>query len=215
MKELNIKQKRVMTYFIEATEEIIKEDGVDGVSINKVAKKAGYNSATIYNYFDSIEQLVLYASINYLKDYVIDLKEKVDENKSALEIYKTIYKIFNEHSFKSPEIFYNMFFGRYSYMLEVIIADYYKIFPQYLNGQISIVKSMLSQGNMRQRDEELAKNLAAEGFIKKENILHVQEIVTRLQQSYMHQALYEGDKFDFNKNNKDFFENLDFILDKA
>ena len=215
MKDLTIKQKRVMTYFIEATEKLILNEGVEGVSINKVAKLAGYNSATIYNYFDSIEHLILYASINYLNEYVQDLRENVDENKNALEIYKTIYQVFNKHSFKSPEIFYNMFFGKYSYMVGTIIKEYYEIFPQYLEGQSSVVKSMLSQGDMRKRDERLAENLADEGFIDHKNVYKVQDIITRLQQSYMYQAFIEGDKFDFDKNNDEFFRDLDFIIENA
>lgn len=215
MSKFNIKQIRVMTYFIEATEELILEEGVEGVSINKVAKRAGYNSATIYNYFDSIEHLILYASINYLREYVNDLKSKVDENENALEIYKTIYEVFNIHSFKSPEIFYNMFFGKYSYILGDIIEEYYQIFPQDLEGQSSLIKSMLSQGDMRKRDERLVEKLVEEGFIKEENKEVVQQIVTRLQQSHMHQSLIEGEKFDFEKNNKEFFESLDFIIKSA
>lgn len=215
MKELNIKQKRVMTYFIEATEELILAEGVEGVSINKVAKKAGYNSATIYNYFDSIEHLILYASINYLREYVKDLKNEIDESKDAYTIYKKIYEVFNRHSFKSPEIFYNMFFGKYSYILSQIIADYYEIFSQYLEGQSDLIKSMLSQGDMRKRDERLAERLANEGFIEEENTNRVQEIMTRLQQSYMYQAWIEAEKFDFEKMNKEFFDNMEFIIKNA
>lgn len=38
-------------YFVDATAEIIEEEGVENVTIRKVADRAGYNSATIYNYF--------------------------------------------------------------------------------------------------------------------------------------------------------------------
>lgn len=74
MEEMNIKKKRVMMYFIEATQELILKEGLENLSIKKIAEKAGYNSATIYNYFENLEVLILYASINYLKDYLNDLK---------------------------------------------------------------------------------------------------------------------------------------------
>ena len=48
---LTVKRKRIMTYFIEATEKLIRSEGLDGLSIRKIAGEAGYNSATIYNYF--------------------------------------------------------------------------------------------------------------------------------------------------------------------
>lgn len=54
MKNLDKKFKqrvRMIKYFIDATIEIIEKEGYEGVTIRKVADIAGYNSATIYNYF--------------------------------------------------------------------------------------------------------------------------------------------------------------------
>ena len=52
------KEKRVMMYFIEATQELILDEGLEKLSIKKIAEKAGYNSATIYNYFENLEVLI-------------------------------------------------------------------------------------------------------------------------------------------------------------
>lgn len=57
MEEMNIKKKRVMMYFIEATQELILKEGLENLFIKKIAEKAGYNSATIYNYFENLEVL--------------------------------------------------------------------------------------------------------------------------------------------------------------
>ena len=46
-----IQKRRMMGYFIEAASQIIEEEGMEGVTIRKVADIAGYNSATMYNYF--------------------------------------------------------------------------------------------------------------------------------------------------------------------
>ncbi len=47
-----------MTYFIDATNEIIENEGIESVTIRKVANLAGYNSATIYNYFENLDHLI-------------------------------------------------------------------------------------------------------------------------------------------------------------
>ncbi len=39
---LTVKRKRIMTYFIEATEKLIRSEGLDGLSIRKIAGEAGY-----------------------------------------------------------------------------------------------------------------------------------------------------------------------------
>lgn len=38
---LTVKRKRIMTYFIEATEKLIRSEGLDGLSIRKIAGEAG------------------------------------------------------------------------------------------------------------------------------------------------------------------------------
>ena len=128
MEEMNIKKKRVMMYFIEATQELILDEGLEKLSIKKIAEKAGYNSATIYNYFENLEVLILYASVNYLKDYLNELKNEITADMKAIEVYETVYRIFTKHSFEQPEIFHTLFFGKYSYKLENIIKNTTKSF---------------------------------------------------------------------------------------
>ena len=61
--------QRVLKYFIEATQLIIQKEGMEAVTIRKVAEIAGFNSATLYNYFQDLDQLLLYASLNHLTSY--------------------------------------------------------------------------------------------------------------------------------------------------
>ena len=58
----------MMSYFIIAAQQIIQEEGIKAVTIRKVAALAGYNSATIYNYFENLENLLFFASMKYLRD---------------------------------------------------------------------------------------------------------------------------------------------------
>ena len=57
-KELTLRQKRNMMYFVEATEKILREEGIPGVTIRRIAAEAGYNSATLYNYFQDLDDPV-------------------------------------------------------------------------------------------------------------------------------------------------------------
>ncbi|OQY42980.1 MAG: hypothetical protein B6227_00235 [Fusobacteriia bacterium 4572_74] len=47
---------------------IIKEEGVEKVSIRKIAKITGYNSVTLYTYFKNLDYLILLSSIKFLKE---------------------------------------------------------------------------------------------------------------------------------------------------
>ncbi len=53
-KHSELKRKRIMNFFLDAAEKIIKKDGFDSLSIRNVSDEAGYNSATLYNYFENL-----------------------------------------------------------------------------------------------------------------------------------------------------------------
>ena len=100
---LTTKRTRIMIYFIEATQKLIQSEGVDGLSIRKIANEAGYNSATLYNYFRDLEHLTLFGSVCYLRDYVLALGNSLTPEMSSLERFQTIYSCFND--FRANTIF--------------------------------------------------------------------------------------------------------------
>ena len=62
-----IQRRRIMKYYIEATYKIMEEEGIDMVTIRKISDIAGYNSATLYNYFENLDHLIAFASLKYFQ----------------------------------------------------------------------------------------------------------------------------------------------------
>jgi len=209
------KKKKVMIYFIEATEELMKEDDIDKISIRKIAKKAGYNSATLYYYFDDLEHLILFASIRYLREYTSALAKRIKSTMTTLEKYRTVYETFNYYAFRSPVIFHNMFFGKYNSKLLNVIKEYYEIFPDDLNGHEDLLRSLLTQGNMYERDKQIVNQLVREGTLDGKKIDMTLKILIRVHQSYVYEAMVQGDKLDLNSHEKSFLEAFDYLLDNA
>ena len=214
MDKLNIKKRRVMMYFIEATQELILNEGIENLSIKKIADTAGYNTATIYNYFEDLEELILYSSIDYLKIYLKDLKSEINSNMKAIEMYETIYKVFVHHSFEKPEIFHTLFFGKYSYKLEKIIKKYYEIFPDDITGQTDITKSVLVEGNIHNRDLPVIKQMIKEGSILEEEAPYIMEAIVRIHQSYLENILQQREKISLEEYKIKFFKIFNFLLKK-
>lgn len=212
MDKLNIKKRRVMMYFIEATQELILNEGIENLSIKKIADTAGYNTATIYNYFEDLEELILYSSIDYLKIYLKDLKSEINSNMKAIEMYETIYKVFVHHSFEKPEIFHTLFFGKYSYKLEKIIKKYYEIFPDDITGQTDITKSVLVEGNIHNRDFPVIKQMIKEGSILEEDAPYIMEAIVRIHQSYLENILQQREKISLEEHKIKFFKIFNFLL---
>ena len=190
MEELSVKKKRVMMLFIEATEGLLRKEGPGGLSIRKVASEAGYNSATLYNYFQDLEHLTLFASVRYLREYVALLEKNLTEDMNAFQRYRMIYRSFNTCAFREPEIFHGMFFGRHSGLLGEVLQVYYEqLFPQDLDGLSGQMKQMLRLGTMYERDSLIMKDLVAEGFVAPEKAEKTMELMIALHQHYIHEAM--------------------------
>lgn len=213
VEKLSLKKKRVMMYFIESTQELIMKDGIESLSIKKIADKAGYNTATLYNYFENLEVLILYASVSNIKNYLQDLKNDISPNMRAIDVYCAIYKNFINHSFENPEIFHILFFGKYSHKLKDIIKKYYEIFPNELDGQIDITRAMLLEGEIHNRDLPVIKKMIEEKSMDKERASYIMETIVRVHQSYLEDILRNKNKLPLNEYKEDFFKIFYFLLE--
>jgi len=94
MDKKELQKQRMMTYFIDAAKEIIKEEGVKGLSVRKVGDRAGYSYATIYNYFNDLNTLLFYCVFDFLEDcykYLVSFKEEGLDEKQQLITYTIEY----------------------------------------------------------------------------------------------------------------------------
>lgn len=185
---MKLKEKRMMSYFIEATREIIDEEGINKVTIRRIADKSGYNSATLYNYFKNLDVLLIYASISYFKDYIEDLRRRVNKVKDPIERYVAIYEVFNDFSFKYPDIYFNMFYGIYNDMLSDIIKEYYLIFPEELEEVDEDLSTILTSVDMYKRDQAITKEFKCLGF-SQEDVDFIIETTIRVHTSYLHKVV--------------------------
>lgn len=58
MERKEIKKERTKRYFLDAAKEIIRAEGVGNLTTKKIAEKAAYSYASIYNYFENFNDLV-------------------------------------------------------------------------------------------------------------------------------------------------------------
>ncbi|MEG0988926.1 MAG: TetR/AcrR family transcriptional regulator [Clostridium sp.] len=213
--QISKKKKRIMIYFIEATEKLMEEEGIDSLSIRKIATVAGYNSATLYNYFEDLDHLILFASIRHLKKYVVDLYNSIKKEMDALETYRVIYRKFSEAAFTSPEIFYNMFFGHYSSKLSQVLRQYYELFPDELGEHKGFIRSMLNEGNIYQRDMTFMDALVEEGFVKAEKAADTVQVMVRTNESFILEACKLEDSTKIESHVEAFMKLFDYVMEAA
>lgn len=125
-----IRQERILLYFIEATDNIIREEGISGVTIRKAADLAGYTSATLYNYFDDLSHLIFLATVTHLEPYYKALIKYTKWCTNSIERYMATTECFCKYAFEEPEVYDLLFFKHTDEKLERYTLQYYELFPE-------------------------------------------------------------------------------------
>lgn len=124
-----MKRRRMWTYFIDATEDLIKTEGFKQVTIRNVAEKAGYNSATIYNYFGEFSHLLFFASFKFLKPYLEKVTKEMKKEDDPVKKYLVSWECYSEYSFKTPDIFHAAFFMDLGDHPDNLFKSYFELYP--------------------------------------------------------------------------------------
>jgi len=190
MEKKNIKRDRMMRIFIDAAAEIIITEGADKVTIRKVGDVAGYNSATIYNYFENLEHLISLASMKFMKDYTNDLPKCLKKGTNTFEKAILIWTCFCKHSFKSPEIYYSIFFNNLSKPTHRYFKEFYSIYTEYLAEMSEMVSSMLIEDDIYDRSLVLLKECSKHGFFKEEDLIEINEITYYIYKGMLSDVLH-------------------------
>lgn len=172
-----IQTVRMMRYFIDATVQIIEEEGFDNVTIRKVSDLAGYNSATIYNYFSELSHLIFYASLQFLKKYTSALPAYMAKGNHPLERFLLMWECFCKYSFAEPHIYHAIFSSNVGGGSKELMDEYYDQFPDDLDDLPTELKPMFMEFDMANRERIAIGECVEAGYIKKENAEHLQEMI--------------------------------------
>ena len=189
-----MKRQRVMDYFINATIDIVSESGIDSVTLRSVAEKAGYNSATLYNYFESIDQLIAFAIIRTLDDYFISLDKILrDDNLDSLQKYIRGWDNFVRHSLEKPDFFYLAYF-EHSDIVFANFNQYIEYYPEEIGSLSESFMTMNSKLNIEDQDRYMLEDCVKNGFFKEENIDEIISGVKLLYLGILSKARLEPDE---------------------
>ncbi|MEL7565914.1 MAG: TetR/AcrR family transcriptional regulator [Dehalobacterium sp.] len=160
-----------MKYFIEAAYKILEEEGIDNLTARKVADLAGYNSATLYNYFENLDHLICYASMGYLKAYYAELSTYISKDDQPRNVFLKTWELFAYHSFKRPIIFKIIFFSQFNHQLKNMINTYFELFPEDFGEHQKDLIPMLREGDLKQRNMTILSQKLGDQIPKDQLIL--------------------------------------------
>lgn len=123
-----MKSRQAKKQFIDAASSIMQKEGVEALTVRRLSKELNCNSANVYYYFEDMEELTIYASMEYFYDYLVAVSRQY-KLENSLDAYCGGWKRFIEMSSEYPQLFEKLVYGKYSKRLGSISAEYYSLFP--------------------------------------------------------------------------------------
>ncbi len=174
----DIKKKRILNYFIQGARDIIEKEGIENVTIRNVAKKAGYNSATLYNYFNNLKQLVFFASLDFLSEYTQAMPDYISKAKDEVERFILMWECFCHYTFKNPKIYYAIFVEKVGEDPDILMKQYFEIFPEKLGSPPEEMVTMLLDPDLSRRASIASDPLIENNLITKEKAEEINNMIT-------------------------------------
>lgn len=189
-------RNQILACFINAASEIMQSEGMDALTLRRVAQKAGYNSATLYNYFKDLDHLTVYASMKYFEDYNRNLSRYLSDEQDDFQRFLFMWRFFCASAFRHPHAYYNLFYGKYSNELGEIILDYYTVFPDEQGDLDESVLEMLHCGSLTERNWRMLRPVLEGSSFRPEEQERINEIILYCFKELLNQKLQQGAELD-------------------
>lgn len=206
-----IQKKRMMLYFINAAEEIIDETGFSSVTLRNVAKRAGFNSATLYNYFENLDHLLFFAAMRNIKDYPIALNRYLIDAKNSMDIFLKVWECFCDHAYAKPEIYNAIFYPALDSDVEEYIVQCIEFFPEDFVSNDEDITHMLLKRNITERGKITLIKCIKEGYILEEDAPKLNDMTLLVFEGILRRVL--NNKIGYEDARKDTMEYIKFIVE--
>lgn len=166
--------------YVALASKIIKEEGVKAISIRRLAKDLGCSSASMYRYFKNLDELLFYAQLDALNDYILDLSRREKDWKDIWDAHFGIWESYAHAAFKNPQAFEAIFYQNLNKDLGEALKEYYDMFPETIVRVSPMIKEMLEVPSYYERDFYMCSQLMKEGEITYEHGVRLNHVICTL-----------------------------------
>ena len=149
----NLKRQRMKMYFLDAAKEMIANEGIESVSVRKVAEVAGYSYATLYNYFEDLNELLWEVKRVMINDLAAFMQKKIHHVSLDKEGVKRLFKIYCSFYFKNPHVF--KFFYFHKLIQPSRKSEDREVAPDFDRMMKETFKGFVTEGKLREMDLEV------------------------------------------------------------
>lgn len=211
MRETPITKKQ----FISTAYKIVQEEGVTALSIRRLGRALNCNTANLYRYFSSLEELTLYVALDNLQGYLNDISKLFQMENDCVSRYYGVWHCFCTHAFAHAHLFNLLFFSKHSSELYKIIPDYYAMFPNELEKIDSSLQFIFLQGDFDYRDFLMLDEIVKQGKMNEFDSVILNNVAVNLFKGYFKTVLDQNmdqDKSIVQMNR--FLNTLQFVMEK-
>jgi len=104
------KKDRILKVFIEAAKNQILTQGIENVSVRRVAEETGYSYATIYNYFKDLNALLWDVKKEMIQDLIQWMTLSSPDMKLDLDGIKQVFHSYVKYYYDNPNVFKFFYF---------------------------------------------------------------------------------------------------------
>lgn len=169
------------------TYELLKTTNPEDVKIRTIASACGCTTPVIYKHFEDLDHLILFASVKFLEDYIIELQDIINTNSDPLEMLFSMWEVFSKYAFANAHVFEQLFWGKYKEGLGDTIFEYYQIFPNEWQNLDGLFTSVFFNNEIRERNYMIMHRAAVKGYFQYEDA----RMLSDLECSLFHGLLIE------------------------
>ena len=178
--------------YILKTAEMIKRDGIENLSIRKIAKELCCSSASLYRYFSGLDELIYYAELGQLKAYIQSINESSLIWENVWDKYVGIWYCYAMEAFRKPISYNLLFLTKKDIELDKAIVEFYDMFPEEIRTSTPLFRTMLRNPDFLGRDYEVCKVCIKSGVISEEKAVVLNRMVCFLYMGYFKNLMDKG-----------------------
>lgn len=149
---------------VQKTYDLLSKHSPEDVKIRTIAAAANCTSTVIYKHFDDLDHLVLFASVKFLEDYIIEVQNIVNTNSDPYTSLVAMWEVFAKYAFQNVEVFDLLFWGKYKERMGDTIFEYYQMFPDEIRSLDGLFTSVFFNNDINNRNDIMMHRAAATGY---------------------------------------------------
>lgn len=176
-KDVATKTKR---RYVEKTYHLIQEKGIDSLTIRSIAKEVGCSYAVLYKHFESLDYLIMLASMKFLDEYYREMVTIQKAEKDYLMRDLALWRVFNKYAFRNPPVFLHLFWEHHDAIFEDAVEEYQKLFP-FKRGSndesfYGYIYAAVFEGRMEDREFILLRHAISQGRLSHESAIYLSTV---------------------------------------